>query len=77
MTDANVMVGKLQPRYFPKVFGANADEPLSFDAVQAQFDALAAQTGRAPEAVAEGFISSRCSRWPTRSRKYRWRAAMT
>ncbi len=56
VTDANVMVGKVQPRYFPKVFGPNADEPLSFEAVQAQFDALAAQTGRAPEAVAEGFI---------------------
>ncbi len=56
VTDANVMVGKVQPRYFPKVFGPNADEPLSFDAVQTQFDLLAAQTGRAPEAVAEGFI---------------------
>ena len=56
VTDANVMVGKLQPRYFPQVFGPNADEPLSFEAVQTQFDGLAAQTGRAPEAVAEGFI---------------------
>ena len=57
VTDANVMVGKVQPRYFPKVFGPNADEPLSFEAVQTQFDGLAAQTGRAPEAVAEGFIN--------------------
>ena len=57
VTDANVMVGKVQPRYFPKVFGPNADEPLSFEAVQTQFDVLAAQTGRAPEAVAEGFIN--------------------
>jgi 5-oxoprolinase (ATP-hydrolysing) len=57
VTDANVMVGKVQPAYFPKVFGPNADEPLSFDAVQAQFDVLAGQTGRAPEAVAEGFIN--------------------
>ena len=57
VTDANVMVGKVQPRYFPQVFGPNADEPLSFEAAQAQFDLLAAQTGRAPEAVAEGFIN--------------------
>ncbi len=57
VTDANVMLGKVQPRYFPKVFGPNADEPLSFDAVQAQFDVLASQTGRAPEVVAEGFIN--------------------
>ncbi len=57
VTDANVMVGKVQPRYFPKVFGPNADEPLSFDAVQEQFNALAAQTSRTPEDVAEGFIN--------------------
>jgi len=57
VTDANVMVGKVQPTYFPKLFGPNADEPLSFDAARAQFDVLAAQTGRPPEAVAEGFIN--------------------
>ncbi len=57
VTDANVMVGKIQPRYFPKVFGPNADEPLSFDAVQTQFNELAGQTGRSAEVVAEGFIN--------------------
>ncbi len=64
VTDANVMVGKIQPRYFPKVFGPNADESLSFDEVQARFNALAEKTGSAgaaarlsPEACAEGFIN--------------------
>ena len=57
VTDANVMVGKVQPRYFPKLFGPNADEPLSFEAVQAQFNELAGQTGRSAEVVAEGFIN--------------------
>ena len=71
VTDANVMLGKIQPRYFPKLFGPNADEALSYDAVQTQFEALAAQTGGGvtaakgtagaaarltPEACAEGFI---------------------
>jgi 5-oxoprolinase (ATP-hydrolysing) len=56
VTDANVMVGKVQPNYFPKLFGPNADQSLSRDAAKAQFDALAQQTGRTPEAVAEGFI---------------------
>ncbi len=56
VTDANVMVGKVQPRYFPKVFGPNADEPLSYEAVLTQFNDLAQQTGRAAEVVAEGFI---------------------
>jgi 5-oxoprolinase (ATP-hydrolysing) len=57
VTDANVMTGKIQPHHFPKVFGPNADEPLSREAVQAKFTELASQTGRAPEEVAEGFIN--------------------
>src|SRR5919199_4967817 len=28
VTDANVMVGKIQPRHFPKVFGPGGDAPL-------------------------------------------------
>ena len=57
VTDANVMVGKVQPAYFPKMFGPQANEPLSFEAARDQFAVLAQQTGRAPEAVAEGFIN--------------------
>ncbi|MBT9476540.1 hydantoinase B/oxoprolinase family protein [Polaromonas sp.] len=56
VTDANVMVGKVQPRYFPKVFGPHANESLSAEAVQSKFNELAAQTGRSAEDVAEGFI---------------------
>jgi len=56
VTDANVMVGKVQPRYFPKVFGPAADEALDAQAVQARFGELAARTDRRPEEVAEGFI---------------------
>jgi 5-oxoprolinase (ATP-hydrolysing) len=57
VTDANVMVGKIQPRYFPKVFGPKANEPLSQEVVEAKFRELAQRTGRTPEAVAEGFIA--------------------
>ncbi|MGH8847169.1 MAG: hydantoinase/oxoprolinase family protein, partial [Polaromonas sp.] len=57
VTDANVMIGKVQPRYFPQVFGHHADEPLDAGVVQARFNELAAQTGRSVEDVAEGFIS--------------------
>jgi 5-oxoprolinase (ATP-hydrolysing) len=56
VTDANVMVGKIQPAYFPKVFGHGADEALDARWCAQQFAALAAQTGRAAEEVAEGFI---------------------
>lgn len=56
VTDANVMLGKLQPRYFPQVFGPRADEPLDADVVRVGFGKLARQTGRSAEAVAEGFV---------------------
>jgi len=56
VTDANVLVGKIQPRYFPHVFGPDADEPLDAAVVQARFDELAQQAGRAAADVAEGFI---------------------
>ncbi len=57
VTDANVMVGKIQPRYFPKLFGPKADEALSVTAVEAKFNELAGKTGRNAEGIAEGFIS--------------------
>jgi len=56
VTDANVMVGKIQPAHFPRVFGHGADEPLDGAVVAQRFGALAAQTGRTAEDVAHGFI---------------------
>ena len=56
VTDANVLLGKIQPAWFPRVFGPRADEPLSAGAVQERFGVLAQQTGRSAEDVAEGFI---------------------
>jgi 5-oxoprolinase (ATP-hydrolysing) len=56
VTDANVMLGKVQPAYFPKLFGPYADEPLSYDATLTQFNELAKTIGRSPESIAQGFI---------------------
>lgn len=62
VTDCNVMLGKLQPEFFPTIFGENADQPLDVAEVQRQFALLAddieKQTGvrSTPEQVAEGFI---------------------
>jgi 5-oxoprolinase (ATP-hydrolysing) len=62
VTDANVMLGKIQPEHFPRVFGPGGDEPLDAAIVRREFGALAEEirrsTGdaRSPEAVAEGFI---------------------
>ncbi|QYG02613.1 MULTISPECIES: hydantoinase B/oxoprolinase family protein [Massilia] len=62
VTDCNVMLGKVQPNYFPRLFGPGGDEALDASAVRARFDEMADQIGAAtgerpaPEAVAEGFI---------------------
>ena len=62
VTDCNVMVGKLDPELFPKVFGPHGNEPLDAAVVREQFDALAQaiaqRTGsrRMPEQIADGFL---------------------
>jgi len=62
VTDANVAVGKIQPAFFPSVFGGQGDEPLDDGVVRERFATLASEitaaTGsvRSPEEVAEGFI---------------------
>ena len=58
VTDANVMLGKVNPDYFPKIFGPRADEALDLEAVRTAFGKIAARTGseKSPEQVAEGFI---------------------
>jgi 5-oxoprolinase (ATP-hydrolysing) len=56
VTDANVMLGKVQPDYFPKVFGPQADEALNYEVVAQQFEVLARDMQRSPESVAEGFV---------------------
>jgi 5-oxoprolinase (ATP-hydrolysing) len=56
VTDANVMVGKVQPKFFPSVFGPEANQPLDAEVVRGHFAKLATQTGRAAEDVAHGFI---------------------
>ncbi len=59
VTDANVMVGKLQPEFFPKVFGPNADLPLNKEIVIEKFKQLTRKIGdnRTPEQVAAGFLA--------------------
>ncbi len=40
VTDCNVMLGKIQPAFFPKVFGPHADQPLDVDLVRKRFEEL-------------------------------------
>ena len=57
VTDANVILGKVQPTYFPKMFGLRGDEALSYEASFEKFSDMSRQAGRSVEAVAEGFIN--------------------
>jgi 5-oxoprolinase (ATP-hydrolysing) len=56
VTDANVMVGKVQADFFPAVFGAEGDQRLDAKAVTAKFAILAGQMNRSSEAIADGFL---------------------
>ncbi len=59
VTDCNVQVGKLQPDFFPQVFGPNADAPLDQQIVAEKFQQLTAEIGdgRSAAAIANGFLS--------------------
>jgi 5-oxoprolinase (ATP-hydrolysing) len=62
VTDANVMVGKLMPEFFPRIFGRGQDQPLDEGAVRAAFADLAMEVNRgrsaarSAEDIADGFI---------------------
>ncbi|RYC30376.1 5-oxoprolinase [Lichenibacterium minor] len=62
VTDANICLGKIQPRHFPAIFGQNGDLPLDAEVVSTRFAALAEKVGAAsgrdpdPREVAEGFV---------------------
>jgi 5-oxoprolinase (ATP-hydrolysing) len=63
VTDCNVMVGKLQPSFFPAVFGPTGKEPLDVQIVSQKFGALAEEVERAtgkslaPREIAAGFLA--------------------
>ena len=64
VTDCNVLLGKVQPAFFPSVFGPGGDQPLDAEVVREKFAALAKQIAKAtgeaertPEDVAQGFLT--------------------
>ena len=63
VTDCNVMLGRIDPEFFPKVFGVDGKLPLDVEIVQQKFTTLAAQielsTGskKSPQEVAKGFLT--------------------
>jgi 5-oxoprolinase (ATP-hydrolysing) len=58
VTDANLVLGRLDPARFPPVFGPKGDAPLDVEAARARLADLAVAMGAAsPEAAAEGFLA--------------------
>jgi 5-oxoprolinase (ATP-hydrolysing) len=66
VTDCNVQVGKLQPDFFPKIFGPGGNQPLDRDVVHQQFLALAdrlqtettpTSQPQSPEQIATDFLT--------------------
>ncbi|MFQ5561989.1 MAG: hydantoinase B/oxoprolinase family protein [Parvularculaceae bacterium] len=62
VTDANVLVGKIQPHHFPRIFGPQGDQPIDCETVARRFEALADETAIAtgarkdPRDIAEDFL---------------------
>jgi len=64
VSDCNVMLGKLRPELFPKVFGPNADKSLDINAVREKFEmvtndinnAFPALKDKTPSEVADGYL---------------------
>jgi len=62
VTDANVVLGRIQSAYFPQVFGPAGDRPLDAGEARRRFaelaDTITAATGdrRGPQEVAAGFL---------------------
>lgn len=40
MTDANLVLGRLNPEYFPKIFGPKENESLDINIARSKFEAL-------------------------------------
>lgn len=62
VTDCNVILGRLQAEFFPRVFGPQGDAPIDVAVVETQFGAMAAEVARATGAgrsareLAHGFL---------------------
>ncbi|MCY3596592.1 MAG: hydantoinase B/oxoprolinase family protein, partial [Rhodospirillales bacterium] len=56
VTDANLLLGRVQAAHFPPVFGPDADLPLDAAVTRQAFEELAVKVGTTAESVAEGFL---------------------
>jgi 5-oxoprolinase (ATP-hydrolysing) len=62
VTDANLVLGRLRPEYFPKIFGPNEDLPLDIDTSRKLFEEMTAKINEEVpkkltlEEVAAGYV---------------------
>ncbi|MET8700807.1 hydantoinase B/oxoprolinase family protein [Kitasatospora sp. NPDC004723] len=57
VTDANLLLGRIQAEHFPRVFGPDGDQPLDRGPTERRFAELAGEIGdRTAEEVADGFL---------------------
>lgn len=49
VTDANLILGRIQPDLFPSIFGPNENEPLDLSGTRAAFDLLTKDINKAFE----------------------------
>jgi 5-oxoprolinase (ATP-hydrolysing) len=61
VTDANLILGRLIPDYFPKIFGPSEDQPLDVEASRQKFEVLAKEINYSQEGTAMDLVG-RCSR---------------
>ncbi|NBB24263.1 5-oxoprolinase [Porphyrobacter sp. SLTP] len=59
VTDCNLFLGRIDPAFFPAVFGPGGDEPLDPEAARSRLEEVAATLPEptSPEAIAEGFLA--------------------
>ena len=57
VTDCNLVLGRIDPAQFPKVFGPNGDQPLDVQAARARLQEIAETVGgKSLEQIADGFL---------------------
>lgn len=56
LTDCNVLLGKIPPDHFPRVFGPGGDQAIDVEAARSRCREIAASAGMTIEEIAEGFV---------------------
>ena len=78
VTDANVMLGKLQPDFFPAIFGPDQDQPLDAETVRDKLPILRRRSATRRRSRSPKVSSPSPSKtWPTPSRRFPCSAATT